>query len=180
MQLLRIAPESPYLATVRPWYEGSFPPEERRNFDQLVQLLDLPDMHFCVLVDQSTPVGFISYWQWGDLLYVEHVAIDPEKRGQKFGEQALQQVVALQATCVVLEVELPEDSLSVRRVQFYERQGFYVNEFPYVQPPYRLNETGIPMKLLSIPAIPDSATFQQISDQINENVYRRFYDKPIG
>ena len=38
---------------------------------------------------------------------------------------------------MVLEVELPEDALTRRRIGFYERHGLVFNSYPYLQPPMR-------------------------------------------
>lgn len=167
------------------WYEESFPLAERRTFGQLIQLLDCPDMNLCAILEQEQLVGFIIYWQWDTLLYVEHFAIDPQQRGLQFGQKAMQLLVTLDPAWLVLEVELPTDDISRRRIQFYERQGFSRNPFAYHQPPYRADGTGIPMELLSIPAIHDQERFSTFSKQIRENVYERFYPtasgyKPIG
>ncbi|WP_332367848.1 GNAT family N-acetyltransferase [Spirosoma telluris] len=86
-------------------------------------LLPSPDMHLCALVTANQLVGFIIYWQWPDVLFIEHFAIDPALRGQQFGQQALAQLVRTDYTHVILEVERPEDETSQRRVRFYERQG---------------------------------------------------------
>ncbi|QHW00851.1 GNAT family N-acetyltransferase [Spirosoma endbachense] len=175
MYFLRIIGQHPYLTQIRPWYEQSFPVEERRSFDQLLQILNCPDMHVVALVDDEHPVGFIIYWQWESLVYIEHFAIDPDRRGQQLGQKALQLLLKQDASYVVLEVELPTDDMSRRRIQFYERQGFSVNAFDYRQPPYRLGGTEIPMKLMSQPAIPDQETCSHLSQQLRDKVYERFY-----
>ncbi|QMW05614.1 GNAT family N-acetyltransferase [Spirosoma foliorum] len=176
MHFLPITEPHPYLNTIQTWYEDSFPVDERRDFADLVTLLPCPDMHLCALLD--TPhqlVGFIIYWQWSDILFVEHFAIDPTKRGQQFGQQALEQLVRMAYTYLILEVERPEDELSQRRVRFYERQGFTLNLFDYFQPPYQLGNTPIPMRLMSTPAITNHEDFERFSQLIKTQVYERFY-----
>jgi ribosomal protein S18 acetylase RimI-like enzyme len=177
MDLVRITGQHPYLTPIHGWYEASFPPEERRQFGKLLQLLPHPDMHLCALVQAGQPVGFIIYWQWPDAgeLFIEHFAIDPDRRGQQLGQQALAQVLHIPAAYYLLEAELPTDDLSKRRIQFYERQGFQVNDFPYAQPPYQPGNPPIPMKLLSQPVIHAQAAFNKLSRLIEERVYRQFY-----
>ena len=173
MDLIRITGYHPYLTPIRSWYEESFPPEERRNFDSLIDLFPYPDMHLCALVQTGQPVGFINYWQWPDagVLFIEHFAIDPDRRGQQLGQKALAQVLGIPAAYYILEVELPTDELSKRRIRFYERQGFLVNNFPYAQPPYRPENPPIPMKLLSTPVVPNQALFEEFCQLIEERVY---------
>ncbi len=177
MELVRITGPHPYLTPIRRWYETAFPPEERRDFDVLISLLPYPDLHLCALIRAGQPVGFISYWQWPDagVLFIEHFAIDPARRGQQLGQEALARVLSIPAAHYLLEAELPTDDLSKRRIRFYERQGFQVNDFSYAQPPYQPGNPAIPMRLLSLPALLNQAAFYAFSRLIEERVYQRFY-----
>lgn len=175
MTLSPIQAGHPYVTTIKSWYETSFPADERRSFEALCQLLPCADMHLCGLVDQGQLVGFILYWHWPELLFVEHFAIDPTQRRKQYGQQAISQLLLLESPCVLLEVELPQDEISRRRIQFYERQGFSLNPFVYAQPPYQAGTPPIPMHLMSIPTITDQDTFDSRSKLIKERVYERFY-----
>ncbi|GAB4039187.1 hypothetical protein GCM10028774_39790 [Spirosoma jeollabukense] len=132
-------------------------------------------MHLCALIDQGQLVGFIIYWQWPSVLFVEHFAIDPTRRGNQLGQRALDELLRIDSFYYVLEVERAEADISRRRIQFYERQGFSLNPFPYAQPPYEAGNSPIPMHLLSIPIIPSQEDFNTISAMIKERVYERFY-----
>ncbi len=177
MTFLRISQTHPYLTTIQLWYETSFLPNERRIFDDLRQLLPCSDMYLCALVDQDQLVGFMIYWQWTDagVLFVEHFAIDPEQRGKQFGQKALEHLLRIERACFILEVELPDNEISYRRIQFYERQGFSLNTFAYAQPPYQRGNPAIPMRLMSIPAIASQDYFDECRTLIRERVYERFY-----
>jgi len=175
MTLFPVKAGHAYLTTIKSWYETSFPADERRSFEALCQLLPCPDMHLCGLVIHRKLIGFILYWQWPDMLFVEHFAVDPAQRGKQYGQQALNQLLQLKSPYVLLEVELPQDEISRRRIRFYERQGFSLNSFSYAQPPYQAGNPAIPMHLMSIPAISDQATFDARTKLIKERVYERFY-----
>ena len=177
MNLVRITGQHAYLTPIRSWYETAFPPEERRPFDALILLLPCPAMHLCALVQDEQLVGFIIYWQWTDvdLLFIEHFAIDPDRRNQQLGQQALTQVLTIPAAYYLLETELPTDDLSERRIRFYERQGFQVNHVPYAQPPYQSGNPPIPMHLMSKPVIHSRELFDAFCQLIAERVYQRFY-----
>ena len=44
-------------------YTESFPPDERRDFSDVIRLLEENDDFFIVLLsDENKAVGFISYW----------------------------------------------------------------------------------------------------------------------
>ena len=175
MIFLRITEEHPHLSIIQSWYEESFPANERRRFDALRQLLPCSDMHLCALIDQDQPVGFIIYWQWPNIIFVEHFAIDPNLRGNQLGQRAIDELLRIDSLYYILEAELPEDEISRRRIQFYKRQGFSLNPSPYAQPPYEAGNPPIPMHLLSKPIIPSQADFDTLSALIKERVYERFY-----
>ena len=173
MELLRITSPHPYLDLVQVWYEEAFPVEERRDFGDLVALLSHPTMHLSVLLHESEPVGFIIYWHWTNdgVLFIEHFAIDPTRRGQQLGQQALALILVVPANYILLETERPTDILRERRIRFYERQGFQVADCPYAQPPYRPGSSAIPMNLLSIPAIKTQADFERLTGIVHKRVY---------
>lgn len=177
MIFLRITGPHTYLDVIQLWYETAFPADERRCFDDVRRLLSCPDMHLCALINQDQLVGFMIYWQWPDVgvLFIEHFAIDPDRRGQRFGEQAIDYVKRVANASIVLEVELPTDTLSQRRIRFYERLEFSLNTYAYAQPPYERGNPAIPMKLMSIPAIASQNNFDGFSQVIKERVYERFY-----
>lgn len=175
MTFLRITREHSYLNRIYSWYINSFPSSERRTPDELNALLDCADMHLCALIDDNRPVGFIIYWQWNNVLFIEHFAIDPDQRGKQLGQQALTWLLRIEPEYVILEVERPVDEMSRRRIHFYERQGFLLNPFDYVQPPYQPGKPAVPMRLMSIPPIADEAEFIDLSKLIKERVYERFY-----
>lgn len=83
----------------------------------------------------ETAVGFIIYWYWPDvdIVFIEHFAIDPARRGQQLGQQDLTNVMEIKTAYFLLETELPTDDIRQRRNRFYEQQGFTVNEFAYAQ-----------------------------------------------
>ena len=69
-------------------------------------------------------VGFITGWLFDGYTYVEHFAIDPAASNGGIGAEAMKQFLVFCGTPVVLEVEMPTDEMSKRRIGFYERLGF--------------------------------------------------------
>lgn len=174
MTFFRITHPHPYLPSILNWYETAFPADERRSADALLALLPEPDMHLCGLVAMEELVGFMLYWQWDDILFLEHFAIDPNRRGQQYGQAAMACLRELPHRYLVLEVERPADEISQRRIRFYERQCFVVNPFDYEQPPYRPGFASIPMRIMSAPALTE-AEYVWLSQLIKARVYERFY-----
>ena len=69
------------LSYIESLYLDSFPPDERRPFEQIVAMLREDSVFVLrLLCDDGRRVGFISCWQ-PDLAYVEHFAVSPKKRG---------------------------------------------------------------------------------------------------
>ncbi|GAB3696184.1 GNAT family N-acetyltransferase [Spirosoma flavus] len=175
MTFFRITKPHPFLESIKKWYEESFPVDERRQPDDLQNLLDCADMHLCALLVSDELVGFIIYWLWEDIVFVEHIAMAPTQRGKQYGQKAMLELLRMDCRYCILEVERPDDEIRQRRVRFYERQGFYLNPYDYRQPPYQPQKSEVPMRLLSIPAFDDEATYQQLSKLIKKRVYERFY-----
>ena len=116
---------------------------------QHTSALTNPDYHCIHLADASGFVGIMAYWQWQDTIYLEHLAITPERRGQGLGRQALE----LLKGRVVVEIEPAVDSSSVRRLAFYESCGFLCLSHPHIQLAYQAGQPDIPLWLLSCPQL---------------------------
>lgn len=155
-------------------YRESFPPEERRDDALLMDMLESPLMHFMAILRKNELTGFILYWDFNDFGFVEHFAIFPHLRRESAGSRVLQQ---LRKTFpkLLLEVEIPYDSLSERRLKFYSRNGFHVLNIPYAQPPYRKGETHLPMFLLSNFPNWEENELKQAIELFHEKVYYSGY-----
>ena len=79
---------------------------------------------------------------------------------------------------VVLEVELPTDEMSKRRVGFYERHGFKLCEKKYVQSPYKAGDCELEMKIMWCNAEDISDKFDRMVACIYNNVYKKVSGKP--
>lgn len=139
-------------------YEGSFPVEERRPWDDFVHRATDDNPFFKVAVAQADGrvVGFISTWRLPTTMYVEHLAVDPAVRGRGIGGEMIDRTVASTSLPVMLEVERPDSDMARRRIDFYRRHGFSVIDgVDYVQPPYSRNLPEVPMLLMSTRPLED-------------------------
>ena len=127
----------------------AFPEEERRPLEAFRSIADSDD-RFSVMIlnDGDTPVGFITLWDFERFIYVEHFAILSELRCRHYGARALEVLHRSDRRPIVLEVELPTDDLTRRRVAFYKRAGFSLLPYDYTQPPYRHGGASLPMKIM--------------------------------
>jgi ribosomal protein S18 acetylase RimI-like enzyme len=151
---------------------SSFPFEERR--DKLMQR-DYSDHNnrFSnnIILSNEIPVGLLTYWDFDNFIFIEHFAVDPKKRSRGIGKTVLTLLKEMLQRPILLEVEIPKDENSLRRIVFYQRLGFSVCETNYLQPPYHPDGEYIPMYLMGH----GFANFLKESEQIATVLYRNVY-----
>ncbi len=159
-------------ALLRKTYEESFPHNERRDF-LLLSNLAKEEKRFQIsgLYKEEDYVGFISRWDFDSFLYIEHFAIEASLRNHKIGFTALKQFVETQDKPIILEVEMPYNELSERRIGFYKRMGFVLDNHIYFQPPYHKTDGWFEMRLMSYGKIDLEESFGDIRDCLYKNVY---------
>ena len=139
MEFYRITSESE--ALFRPlyaMYQKSFPLHEQRLPRHQVEALADPAYHFEAIIENGQLAGLIGYWLTEAFAYIEHFAVSPELRGRALGSGALEEF-GRRHSLVILEIDPPEDELSIRRERFYRRLGFQSNDYPHLHPAYRDN-----------------------------------------
>ena len=152
----------------------SFPPEEYRPLEQLRLYTDTKPAFYnnIVLESDDTPVGFFTYWDFGTFCYGEHFAIDPARRNGGQGKRALEELCRqVHPRPIVLEVEMPVEEMSRRRIGFYQRQGFTLWDKPYQQPPYKPGDGFLPMRLMAYGDIDPETAFDTVCACIHREVY---------
>ncbi len=131
-------------------YLASFPPEERRPWEQIADA-DTEPQAYGIYDADNLFAGFITVWNFGGYVYVEHFAVDSTRRGSGIGAAAMASLRELAGVPVVLEVEPPghPDPMVPRRIAFYKRCGFALLDYDYVQPPYAPGLPSVPLCLMS-------------------------------
>lgn len=162
----------PLLDRVELTYNSSFPEDERRAFSLIRELIkEEPRFALYTLHKNSEYAGFITTWKLDDFSYVEHFAIDETARNSGIGAKAMKQFMALCSHPIVLEVELPAEEMSKRRVGFYERLGFVLDHHSYQQPPYREGDSWLEMRLMTHGPLDLEASFETVRDLLYRHVY---------
>lgn len=153
-------------------YNDSFPAGERRDFHLIRELVrDDPRFVMYALLKDEEYAGFITAWLFDGFTYVEHFAIDPSARNGGIGAKAMSQFLAFCGTPVVLEVEMPTDEMSTRRIGFYERLGYVLDSHVYYQPPYRAGDEWLEMRLMVNGELELERAFEQVKTSIHREVY---------
>lgn len=152
---------------------SAFPLVERRDTDMQRLFTDSNSLFHChVITMKGKPVGLINSWDMGHFVYVEHFAISSDYRNKGYGAMAMETFIRHASLPIVIEVEKPEDDISQRRIGFYQRLGFVLHTYPYVQPPYRLSDSPFEMLIMSHGAIQMETQFPSVRQKIYHEVYQ--------
>lgn len=154
--------------------ERSFPTNEYRNYREQKQLLERPEYCIYVLHDRkNTDIrAFLAVWRLSDVTFYEHFASAPEVRGQGLGAAVLREAEQLCPGQICLEVEPPETEMAKRRIAFYERNGFSINDYPYFQPPISEGKQEIPLKIMTSGGRIGEERFEEIKNRLYREVYQ--------
>ena len=153
--------------------EASFPVSEMRTYSGQRALLDNP--HYRIYTEQDASgriTGFLAAWEFPLLRFVEHIAVNPDTRGGGIGRKLMNSYLARSDKPVLLEVEPPVGELEQRRIGFYERLGFHLNQFDYVQPPLRTGQPDLPLRIMTYPGPVRQSEFQVYREILYTEVYK--------
>ncbi|MCL6454706.1 MAG: GNAT family N-acetyltransferase [Alicyclobacillus sp.] len=106
------------------WYEklsNYFPEHEMKHPGQM---RDLEQHHEAYRVYHSDDV-VVSYAEFPDFVFIDYLLVNPNTRGRGVGSKVLDRFKR-KGKPIILEVEPPdtEDRDTVKRIRFYERNGF--------------------------------------------------------
>lgn len=153
--------------------EQSFPPDERRTFLEQKDLLNNP--RYCIYAlhsDNTEDIkAFIAVWKFDDFAFIEHFAVNPAYRNCGLGSSVLQEIKNYLSCMLCLEAELPNDEISKRRIDFYIRNGFAVNNYKYIQPPISKGRKPVPLLILTSGKEISEERFNEIKKLLYKYVY---------
>lgn len=154
--------------------EASFPRDEYRGYEAQYALLRHPAYTIYVAEVDGGIGGWISVWALGDFAFVEHFAVDPARRGQGLGTAILSELRRRLACRICLEVEPPVTEQARRRIGFYERNGFFLNDYPYEQPAYGADRSPVPLLIMTTEGGLSEAEFATLRATLYRDVYGIF------
>jgi ribosomal protein S18 acetylase RimI-like enzyme len=152
-------------------YEYSFPEDERRDLTEQKKLMQNRKYSFFVAEKGGEVLGILTSWNFNDFEFIEHLAISSEMRGRGYGTELLKLFLARTELSVFLEVEMPETEIAIKRIRFYERIGFRLNKYDYIQPPYGEGKKPVPMFIMSYPKLIGKDEFSDIREKLHIQVY---------
>lgn len=166
--------------------QASFSDDEYRPYDEQLALFEEPEYRIYYMpaigmervgnhsIGNFTmhAAGFLAVWEFESFIYIEHFAVDPALRNSGTGSAMLQELVKQYQKPICLEVELPEDELTRRRIGFYERNGFVFNEYPYIQPPISKGKSPVPLRIMTYGGAITRETFEAMKNVLYRSVYK--------
>lgn len=150
---------------------SSFPCDEYRSYDGQKQLLNNPKYTIYVVAEDDNINAFIAIHRLDNFAFIEHFAVNPIFRNQGIGSKMLCELKSMLGCQLCLEVELPETQLAVRRIEFYKRNGFFLNNYPYEQPAFSDDKSPVPLLLMTTIHPLNDKEFLQIKKNLYKDVY---------
>ena len=147
----------------------SFIPEEIRAREDAKALLSESGYGIYKITKDGEWVGFITLWSLCGFTFIEHFVIFAAMRSRGLGEECLKELKS-RHKALVLEAEPPVEDIQKRRIGFYQRCGFFTNDFHYIQPSYREGMSGVELVLMSYPTPLDDCN--AVKCELYKKVYK--------
>lgn len=120
-------------------YLSSFPGHERRSESCHNTAMTDADFVAEIAVKDDTLLALFFYWRNRDMIYIEHIAVNPALRGQNIGSSVLSQFTQQNPnSTIILEIDPPIDDVAISRLRFYSHLGFVQNPYAYTHPSYAI------------------------------------------
>lgn len=154
-------------------FEEAFIPEELRTKEKMKSFFEEGRFDIYVMEEKGKVLGALIIWEFEDFVYLENFAVDQKQRNHGIGSRLLQEMKSIFPTkTLILEVDEPSDNLSKRRIAFYQRNGYHLTSYDYIQPPLRKDGIPVHLYLMSYPYLISKKEFEAIKDNIFQTVYQ--------
>jgi ribosomal protein S18 acetylase RimI-like enzyme len=153
-------------------YEDAFPLEERRILDAQAHVMKKSNYHFDIMIDENKLIGFLLWWDFETLRYIDHFATSTEQRNKGFGKLILENFINSNDKPVLLEVELPNTTINQRRIKFYQRIGFKLNQHYYEVPPSIEGQKLLKLLLMSYPTLLTAKDVEQFTNICHPVIFK--------
>lgn len=174
MELLKITPSDSRLwEQVWRLYNESFLQYERRRISSHSLASEDADFHTYIAVDNGNLLALLFYWTFDNCIYIEHLAVDPLRRGRNIGATLLTNFFSqYPARNIILEIDPPVDDISKRRLAFYEKLSFKNTGRIFTHSSYTRNGTGHQLLVLSYPELLSDAQYGRFMELVTEKVLK--------
>lgn len=124
-----------------------------------------------IICENDTLIGLLFYWKYGKYTYIEHLAISPSLRGKNYGSKILWSFCK-ENKDTILEIDNPIDEISIKRLKFYLRIGFKLQDFEHIHPPYRKEYDGHNLKIMSFNRDLSKEEYEKFNSFLKTNVMK--------
>lgn len=152
--------------------ELSFPPDERRPYLEQAELFNDTRYSMLTATENGSIAAFMATWEFESFVFVEHFAAHPDFRNLGLGSRMLRELIEKTDKPICLEVEPPEGDITRRRIDFYKRNGFFLNSYSYMQPPISKGKNEIPLMIMTSGGQISETEFNTIKNTLYKEVYK--------
>ena len=145
-------------------YLESFPEEERFPFWILDECSKEDNSDLIAILDDDRFIGMCYLVNCNNAYYLMYLAVEPELRNQNYGSEILNDLKEKYKT-IFLSIDEPIDDLSIRRKNFYLRNGFY-DTYKYYE------DTGVNYEVLC------TNNEYEITDDVMQSRYTNMTSNP--
>lgn len=149
----------------------SFPTNERRDYLAQKSLLTKYNYNPLVFKIKDEILAIMATWEFEDFVFIEHLAVDDKLRGKGVGTHLIKNYLRKFKKKIFLEVEPPGCEVSKKRVKFYEKLNFHINNFYYLQQPLNPEDSPIELKIMSYSKKIGKEEFDKYKKVIYKEVY---------
>lgn len=153
-------------------YSTGFPVFEQRTEEQQKTAFSCSQYSLTAYTDKDILTGFIAYWEFPTYIYIEYFAINRSLRGKGIGSRLLDKFISENSKIVILEIDPVTDEISSARLRFYQKCGFYQNDYPHVHPAYRKGFKGHPLIVLTTGRKITKDEYDLFNDDLNKIIMK--------
>lgn len=169
--------ESPLFKAAYNIIDSNFPCTEKRRYkDHVAAFKKFKNFNIEALVDDNNEViGVLTWWEFEDCIYGEHLAIVDAHKGNGYGkimQGRMQSIAESFEKPFIFEIELPSSSPQAeRRLNFYLRGGFVFNDhIKHFQPTYNKDDTPVEMNIMSYPVAISSKEYDNFKQEQTDTI----------
>jgi len=173
MLIKRITSDSKEFNNAWKILSSSIPSGEIRNYAGEKALFKNKAFRLFGAYLDSKLIGFAAVFVLKEFVFIDDMAILKGYRNKGYGTLLIKDIIInSKSKPVILETEKPENKQSKRRIRFYRKNGFYLNNLNYLLPGLRKNNPSVPMILMSYPKKLKQKEFSRINKIIYQKVYK--------
>ena len=168
----------PLFDAFRELYYAAFPEYQRRSRHDKAATFRQPHYRLDAWLADDEFAAFMSWWDFPDMRYVEHLAVSPDKRSLGLGQKILTAWLPTADTPAVLEIDPVVDELTRRRLAFYQRVGFVENNIKHTVPSLIERSVMTPGELLTWPRPFSRAEYERFQDHLGKTAFACIGHRP--